>query len=309
MGQWVKKAWIAKADGQFEWNKSHIYVVCADTSPEHIIRIYYSARNKAGQSVASFFEISKKDLKVSYWHPEPILPMGTAGYFDDSGLTPTWIMDVGSEKWLYYVGWNVHNTVPYHNAIGLATSTDGIHFTKKVPGPVISTIANEPLFNGTASIILDQGIFKMWYLNCIAWLPHNGQLEPSYHIKYASSADGINWQRNGQVAIELAANEGGISRPTVLLEDNIYKMWYSYRGKYTYRTNKAESYRIGYAESVDGITWQRKDHEAGLSVSETGWDSDMVEYPNVVKFDNKKIMFYNGNGFGASGFGYAIWQE
>ena len=49
-------------------------------------------------------------------------------------------------------------------------------------------------------------------------------------------------------------------------------MWYSYRG---------DAYRIGYAESVDGLEWERKDEEAGIDVSADGWDSEMIEYPCV----------------------------
>ena len=31
----------------------------------------------------------------------------------------------------------------------------------------------------------------------------------------------------------------------------------------------------------------------------------MICYPNVIKVKDKLYMFYNGNGFGQSGFGYA----
>jgi len=32
----------------------------------------------------------------------------------------------------------------------------------------------------------------------------------------------------------------------------------------------------------------------------------MVEYPHVIAYQNQMYMFYNGNGFGETGFGYAI---
>lgn len=153
----------------------------------------------------------------------------------------------------------------------------------------------------------DQGIFKIWYLNCTHWYDApDGKIEPCYHIKYAESADGIYWNRKGQIAIDyLNENEGGISRPSVLIEGGIYKMWYSYRAIDDYRNNKERSYRIGYAESTDGINWQRKDDLVGLNISPEGWDSEMIEYPMVFNHLGKKIMLYNGNGFGASGVGYA----
>jgi hypothetical protein len=86
-------------------------------------------------------------------------------------------------------------------------------------------------------------------------------------------------------------------------------MWYSYRDLTEYRTNPKHSYRIGYAESKDGFIWDRKDGSAGIDISETGWDSEMVAYPHVYKHRNQTFMVYNGNGFGRSGFGYALLRE
>jgi hypothetical protein len=73
-------------------------------------------------------------------------------------------------------------------------------------------------------------------------------------------------------------------------------MWYSCRGK---------SYRIGYAESEDGRQWQRLDALAGIDVSPSGWDSEMIEYPFVFDHNGQRYMLYNGNGYGKTGFGLA----
>ena len=76
-----------------------------------------------------------------------------------------------------------------------------------------------------------------------------------------------------------------------------------------YRANKENTYRIGYAESLDGFQWIRKDEEAGIGLSESGWDSEMLAYAGVMKEKDRYIMFYNGNGFGASGIGYAVSEK
>ena len=36
-----------------------------------------------------------------------------------------------------------------------------------------------------------------------------------------------------------------------------------------------------------------------------GWDSEMMEYAHVIQYHGTKYMFYNGNKFGHSGFGFA----
>jgi hypothetical protein len=310
---WTKKGLIYKPDGKFGWNQTHAHVVCADTSCDDKIRIYYSARDEKGRCVASYLDLNPNNLnEVIYVHHEPILELGKAGTFDDCGIMPTWFINhPNGEKWLYYIGWTVRNTIPYHNSVGIAKSLDGEQFQKIFEGPVLYTIATEPYFNGSACILFDKGIFKIWYLNCTHW--HNapdGKIEPCYHIKYAESLDGINWKREGKVAIEYTDPAGGgISRPSVLIEDGIYKMWYSYRAKDDYRQNIERSYRIGYAESNNGIDWVRLDDKVGIDISQNGWDSQMIEYPLVINHLDKKIMFYNGNGFGASGFGYATLEK
>jgi len=139
----------------------------------------------------------------------------------------------------------------------------------------------------------------MWYLSCIKWNLYQGKPNPHYHIKYAESKDGIDWQRKGIVCIDFKDDkEWAISRPCVIRNNEVYKMWYSFRGE--------KNYRIGFAESKNGIDWERKDDQVGIDVSENGWDSEMIEYPFVFEHKEKSYMLYCGNGYGKTGFGYAI---
>ena len=73
---------------------------------------------------------------------------------------------------------------------------------------------------------------------------------------------------------------------------------------YSIRTY-SRGYYIGYAESCDGIHWIRKDEEAGIELSESGWDGQNLSYPYVYVYKDKTYLFYNGNGCGKTGFGYA----
>jgi hypothetical protein len=208
---------------------------------------------------------------------------------------------------MYYVGWTVRNTIPYHNSIGLAVSEDGgVTFHRYSEGPLFSPSVVEPYYTGTACVLVEDGVWRNWYLSCTGWELVDGRPEPFYNIKYSESQDGITWDRKGDIAIDLQSKEeGGIARASVLKENGVYKMWYSYRKAFDYRTNPDNSYRIGYAESADGIGWKRFDDQAGIDVSENGWDSGMIAYPFVFEHKGIRYLFYNGNGFGRSGFGYA----
>ena len=146
----------------------------------------------------------------------------------------------------------------------------------------------------------------MWYASCTEWKEINQKLEPSYLIKYAQSSDGIKWEGFNQECIKYKYDGEAICRPSVLNENGIYKMWYSTRNSNDYRNNKNNGYRIGYAESDDGINWTRIDNDSGINPSHSGWDSQMICYPHITKHGDKKYMFYNGNDFGKYCFGWAV---
>jgi hypothetical protein len=137
----------------------------------------------------------------------------------------------------------------------------------------------------------------MWYVSGTGWT-EGVRPQHHYHIKYAESGDGIHWTRDGRVAIDYAGpEEYAIARPCVLKQGSLYRMWFSARG---------QAYRLGYAESYDGISWARKDADGGLVPSDGDWDSEMIAYPLVFEHSGRLHMLYNGNGYGRSGVGYAV---
>lgn len=306
---WSKISLIYNVDGKYDWNTSHAQVPVADILSDRI-RIYYATRNNEGKSNVSFIEVDKENPeKILFENDKPLFEFGNIGSFDDSGIMPSSIITVNNKKYLYYIGWTTRQTVPFQNAVGLAVSEDGgVTFKKNSEGPIISINHIEPYFSGTAYVMQDNEIFKMWYLSCVKWEVHDNKPEPLYNIKYAESLDGINWKQTGKVAIELNDDEGGLVSASVIKEQNIYKMWFGRRKKADYRNNLTNSYRIGYAESFDGINWERKDDLSGIDVSTVGWDSEMISYPNVFQNGKNLIILYNGNGFGKTGFGYGIWN-
>lgn len=306
--RWAKKGLIYKPAGQHWWNRTHASVPTVDSTDQKIWRIYFGTRDEMNRNRISYINVEAGNpTNVLYEHNAPVLDLGTLGTFDDCGVMPSWILDHNGKKYLYYIGWTVRSTIPYHNSIGLAISEDnGRTFERFSEGPIFGETYVEPFFTGTSCILVEGGVWKNWYLSCTGWTMVDGRAEPRYHIKYAESKDGINWDRRGLVAIDYKSDsEAGIVRASVLKENDSYRMWYSYRSGIDYRTNSKTSYRIGYAESTDGVSWTRMDDSVGIDVSLEGWDSEMIEYPHVIQYQGAKYMFYNGNKFGQSGFGYA----
>ncbi len=221
---------------------------------------------------------------------------------------PACIVPTPGEIRLYYSGWNRRVTIPYHNTTGVAISVDGgMSFRRKFEGPVLDRTPHDPFMAVTPWVVRTGDQWRMWYVAGRGWLRKGGALEPIYGIKYATSVDGIAWNRLSDFVIPFRHEEEAIARPTVLFADGAYHMWYCFRDSDDFRDGPG-SYRIGYAYSRDGVTWKRADHLSGLARSPDGWDSTMQCYPYVVETKIGFLLFYSGNGFGRTGVGCAIWE-
>lgn len=302
MHSWRKLGLLYAPDGAHEWNHTHAAVPFAKLLGGDTYRVYVSGRDRSGRSHTGWFDAELgSEPKVTQVGSDAVLSPGAPGTFDSDGAMLSWIARSGNSDYCYYIGWNRGVDVPFRNALGLARSRNGDPEMRKVAGPILDRSIHDPCFTASACVIPGEDKWKMWYLSCVAWEFVNGAPRHRYHIKYAESRDGINWNREGVVAIDFAdESEYAISRPSVIQDGDLWKMWYSCRGT---------AYRIGYAESRDGVAWTRRDADAGISVSEIGWDSEMIEYPHVINHRGQLYMFYNGNGYGASGVGLAVLED
>jgi hypothetical protein len=291
------------------WLHSHAQVPTAWVMHDKV-RVFYAGRNASGTSFITYADFDKADpVRLLYAHDSPIMALGKTGTFDDEGMMPSNIVAAGGRLHFYYSGWNRRLTCPYHNATGLIVSDDdGDSFRREFEGPVLDRIPTEPYLAVTPTVLVENGVWKMWYVSGVSWQQILGHYEPIYVIKHAYSSNGIDWERPGGVCIRPTHSMEAFSRPCVLRERDVYKMWYCYRDSHDYRGG-AGSYRMGYAESSDGLAWQRMDDADETRIARNEWDSQMQCYPYVVQIGGRRYMFYNGNGFGRSGFGLAEWME
>lgn len=304
--KWVKRGRVFETDASRGWAYRHAQgptVLVRDG----FLRIYFASRPEPTISLPTFVDVDSNDpLKVLAVNETPILELGTRGTFDEFGIQPVEVVEHGDEVWLYYTGWDRGTTVTYRLAVGLAISRDGGKtFKKAYEGPVLDRTKLEPFLTTSPCIIRENNEWRAWYGSGMGYHETEGKFEPQYIIKYATSENGIDWRRPNLTCIEPKTALESNTRPSVVKIGDLYHMWFTFRGAGDFRGGK-DSYRIGYATSIDGLTWDRDDDAAGITVSEEGWDSAIVTYPYVVKVNQRYLMFYNGNGFGATGFGYAI---
>lgn len=296
--KWEKLGLIIKPEKRLWWMQTHAMVPTVDWLEGSLYRVYFSGRDKENQSYIGYAIVDADNPReVIEYSAEPVLMPGRLGCFDDSGVTPSSIVNHGGKKYMYYIGWKKRSSVRMGLQTGLAISEDGGRtFEQFSRAPILGITDKEPYSILTGPyVLIENGLWRMWYVSGVVWV--NPDL-PRYNIKYAESRDGIHWDRNGTVCIDLKSEtENALARPCVIRDGNLYKMWFAYKG---------EDYRIGYAESLDGVKWHRKDEQVGIDVSEFGWDSEMIEYAFIFTYNNKKHMLYNGNNYGLDGIGLAI---
>ena len=311
MQKWVKHGCLFQAQGQYDWMQTHAQLPVADAVSANVLRIYFASRDKDGRSRIGFVEVSSgrphQLLRVSQ---RPVLDLGELGCFDDQGVLPSSIVNWNGTQYLYYIGVNTATNIAGRAAIGVAESRDGGEtFTRVMAGPIVERGGIEAHLC-TSPYVLPGAPWRMWYTSGTEWVVVDDKPEPCYLIRQTTSSDGLRWQRPGEVAVSFQnESEGGLGRPAIFYDGNIYRMWFSARGKANYRQAGPSAYRMAYAESMDGSKWQRLPMPAELAVEPGAWDSDMIAYPHVFRNQGKLEMLYNGNGFGQSGFGYATLEE
>lgn len=165
--------------------------------------------------------------------------------------------------------------------------------------PILDRNEVDPFFVSGPTVIKKNDLYIMYYLSGLRWLYIKNELHSNYLLKLAFSHDGIKWERDGKIAVDfIHPNEEHIARMSVIEMNGTYEGWYSYECD--------KGYRIGMARSIDGIEWKRFDDEAGMKLSNTGWDSEAQAYPFVFLHKGQRCMLYNGNRNGFDGIGFAI---
>lgn len=280
---------------------------------DDFVRVYFSCRPPAdatGQyvSYSAFVDLDRRDLRtILAVSEQPILSLGGAGTFDEFGTYPVSVAICDDEIRAYYAGWTRCESVPFNVAIGLAISRDdGVTFQRAGAGPILSYTPNEPFVMSGPKIRRFNDKWHLFYIAGRKWIISEGRAEPVYKIRMATSDDGYSWRKHDRDLIPSVVEEDEAqASPDVFVGSDRYHMFFCYRHSTGYRS-RDRGYRIGYAWSKDLVNWTRDDKHAGITVSDSGWDSEMVSYPHVFALDGKIYMAYLGDQVGRFGFGIAV---
>lgn len=277
--------------------------------------LYYSGGDKAGaqriiQATAAVDDVGK------WQRSEPLFATGEPGAFDFRWCVLPHVVPQQDRPWLlFYTGNAGRGTgLSAFPGIGLALGAGGQNWQRAEHSPVLAPSGEAG--DGDAIGIAGGSVlevklpggktqWRFYYTGCPTIgspLPLNQQKT----ICLAVSDDGLHWQKQGMLMIrdpERDYENIAVAGPVVQQQpDGTFSMWYSAIG------TRWGYYSICYAESDDGLHW-RRGAKYGDNLQLTpgqGWESQMVEYPTVIREGDHLRMFYCGNGYGNTGIGTAV---
>jgi hypothetical protein len=303
--KWEKKGLIYGPDGSSGWARhSALQPTPLLRAAQGYIRVFVGMRDSEGVGRIGFVDVSAENpSKVLRVSNAPVLDIGGPGAFDDNGVIPSAIVERDGRLYLFYAGYQLVRKVKFLAFGGVAISyDDGETFTRYSRAPICDRTNDEVCFRVIHTMMLDDGRWRAWYGGGDSFEVEHDKQYPRYNVRHAESPDGIHLSEDYQVCIDMSDDEHRVGRPYVIKDGSFYRMFYG-------AGTKENGYRLGYAESMDGVDWMRKDREIGIDISAAGWDSQMQAFPSVVRYDAQTFLFYNGNDYGREGFGYAVLEH
>ena len=168
-----------------------------------------------------------------------VLETGPLGSWDERGIGDPWAFEAGNTLYLYYPGMDRAR----RQRLGIARSTDGMHWTKLRSNPVLEI--------GADGAFDENGLGEpaVWASNGHYWMLYTGRDRGERRrIGLAESEDGVRWRRSDRAAV-LAGEQPWDSQvvcdPSVLTAPDGVHVWFG--GGNVPRPDERIHGQIGYA--------------------------------------------------------------
>jgi pimeloyl-ACP methyl ester carboxylesterase len=160
-----------------------------------------------------------------------------------------------------------------------ATANEWLRFSNN---PLTINYAIPPeqeLYRLQSFVFLDENRFKMWFVSLHDW--------PLQKIYFTSSAEGVSWDKAKEIEINTSLP---IHDPMVLKEGDNYWLYFAADQK----ENGDKKMAIYRAISSDGQKWVLNPNQPVLKWTNSGWKSNWVTAPHVIKDNGLYKMWYTG---------------
>jgi len=250
-------------------------------------------------------EDAHSNFKFKGYKNNPVILPGEPGTWDDLYVINAFVLEDNDTIYLFYTAYSKTGS----RALGLATSTDGYHFTKYKGNPILKGDGKGyDAFGVAQAQVLKADTGWVLYFNGREIAGFNSG--PSIGRATSKSLTGP-WKRS-ENAVLTSGRKGEWDAdfiylgPVLALNDSNYIMYYT--GSPDINTEK--NFFIGMATSKDGIKWKKHNDPATLNhpfadsdpVMMTGnpgeWDANIVLICDILRRPGGFRMYYACGAFG-----------
>lgn len=287
------------------WNSQWLQLPTPIFLSSNLVRVFFATRNDQNRSRIVFcdlqFSDSYESFEITDFSESPVLVPGEVGTYSQDGIYPSSIIQIGGSYFLYTIGWIRGAEDPLFSAsIGLAIGKDARTFSDHANAPIMDRSKSDPTLVTSPNVIGNSSGYRMFYTSGIGWSRdvESKILGSRYHIKFADSTDGIDWKRNGDVAVDLWKGVTNVARPSVIeCSDGSYLM------SFCYFATLANHYKLGFAVSNDLTKWS----QIGTTQNEiVNTPASFNSYPSLLQTERGVLLFANDLDRGKDGFSVAF---
>ncbi len=207
------------------------------------------------------------------------------------------VVKVNDTYHMFYVGAN-NTSLDGSWQIGLATSSDGVSWSRCSSNPVLRAGVDSYDKHGLTDPVAfhANGTWHLWYGG------NRNSTSPDIDVCYATSSDGVSWTKYASNPVmsnnanDSLWNGTGLRPEAVIWEDSWFKMFYS-------ASDDANVTSFGWMTSSDGKSW--KDYKYNpVRVTTSGWMNGEVSYGSMEASDRYYRMWVAADGSNGWKVGY-----
>ena len=200
-----------------------------------------------------------------------VLFTGQPGQWDAKIRERGWILREGNQWRLWYTGYNP-DVQPLSMKLGLATSSDGIHWKRSPQNPLVDQLWIEDMM-----VVRHHRTYYMF----AEGLNDQAQL--------LSSPDGVQWTRVGTLDVRLKNGQpippGPFGTPSAFFENGVWNLLY-----------ERKDLGVWLARSTDMQVWTNVRDEPVLTPGPAEFDSRMLALNQIQKINGRYIAVLHGTG-------------